>query len=89
MSANDFPLVSGTLKYTKNVPTMLKAAKIQNVGPIPIAPLIDPNDDATMKVRHGFIAPVNEDMMALTSLEYNSLTSNQGIGPKPSAKATM
>lgn len=45
MSAKDFPFVSGTLRYTKMVPTMQKAAQIQKNAPIPIAPLIDPNDD--------------------------------------------
>lgn len=55
---------------------MLKAAKIQNVAPIPIAPEMLPKDDATTNVKQGFIAPNFEITASDVTFKILFLTSN-------------
>lgn len=69
MSFIDLPFVSGTSKKVKIVPSALRPAKIQNVCPIPIAALIEPNVTVMTNASIQLKLPVMGLAIALYSFE--------------------
>lgn len=80
ISFRDFPLVSGTMKYEKRVPTMLIAVKMAKQALTPMYLLRYGYTIVTIKANDQFRVPVNDPARPLMSDENISPTISHGTG---------